>query len=81
MCAESPESCLTLCNMMDSLSLGFSGKNSGVGRRVHLQGILPTQGSNPYLLGLLHWQLGSLPLSHLGGSQKFAQMHLWLMKN
>ena len=28
-----------------------------------LQGIVPTQGSNP---GLLHWQVGSLALHHLG---------------
>ena len=27
-----------------------------------LQGIFPTQGSNLHLLGLLHWQAGSLPL-------------------
>ena len=27
-----------------------------------LQGIFPTQGSNPRLLWLLHWQEGSLPL-------------------
>ena len=27
-----------------------------------LQGIFPTQGSNPRLLPLLHWRLGSLPL-------------------
>ena len=25
-----------------------------------LQGIFPTQGSNPHLLCLLHWQVGSL---------------------
>ena len=31
-----------------------------------LQGIFLTQWSNPYLLGLLHWQLDSLPLSHMG---------------
>ena len=30
-----------------------------------LQGISLTQGSNPRLLPLLHWQVGSLPLSHL----------------
>ena len=29
-------------------------------------GIFPTQGLNP---GLLHWQVDSLPLSHLGGSE------------
>ena len=27
-----------------------------------LQGIFPTQGLNPHLLHLLHWQVGSLPL-------------------
>ena len=26
------------------------------------RGIFPTQGSNPHLLHLLHWQMGSLPL-------------------
>ena len=31
--------------------------------RALLQGIFPTQGSNPGLLGHLHWQAGSLPLS------------------
>ena len=31
-----------------------------------LQGIFPTQGSNPCLLSLLHWQADSLQLSHLG---------------
>ena len=30
-----------------------------------LQGTFLTQGSNPCLLSLLHWQVGSLPLSHL----------------
>ena len=39
------------------------GKNTGVGGHVCLQGIFQTQGSN---LCLLHWQVGSLPLSHLG---------------
>ena len=40
----------------------FPGKNTGVGCHFLLQGILPTQGSNPYLL---HGQAGSLPLSYL----------------
>ena len=31
-----------------------------------LQGIFLTQGSNPCLWHLLHWQAGSFPLSHLG---------------
>ena len=29
-----------------------------------LQGIVPTQGSNPSLLHLLHWQADSLPLCY-----------------
>ena len=36
--------------------------NIGVGCHALLQGIFPTQGSNPCLLCLLHWQAGSLPL-------------------
>ena len=41
----------------------FPGKNTGVGCHFLLQGIFPTQWSDP---GLLHCQVGSLPLSHLG---------------
>ena len=37
-------------------------QNTGVGCHFLLQGIFPTQGSNPCLLCLLHWQVGSLPL-------------------
>ena len=39
----------------------FPDKNTGVGGHFHLQGIFPTQGWNPRPL---HWQTGSLPLSH-----------------
>ena len=39
----------------------FPGKNTGVGCHALLQGISLTQGSNPHLLHLLHWQAGSLP--------------------
>ena len=38
------------------------GKNTGVGCYALLQGIFPTLGLNPYLLHLLHWQVGSLLL-------------------
>ena len=41
------------------------GKNTGVGCHFLLQGIFPTQGSNPCLLPLLHCQADALPLSHL----------------
>ena len=44
----------------------FSGKNAGVGCNFLLQGIFLIKRSNPYLLRLLHWQVDSLLLSHLG---------------
>ena len=37
-------------------------KNTGVGCHALLHGIFPTQGSNPHLLCLLHWQVDSLRL-------------------
>ena len=39
----------------------FPGKNTVVNRNFLTQGIFPTQGSNPCLLHLLHWQADSLP--------------------
>ena len=39
------------------------GNNTGVGCHALLQGIFPTQVSNPPLLCLLHWQAGSLSLA------------------
>ena len=35
------------------------------------RGIFPTQGLNPYLLHLLHWQVGSLPLVPPGKTNKY----------
>ena len=40
-------------------------KNTGVGCPALLQGIFLTQGSNPRLLIVLHWQAGSLPTEPL----------------
>ena len=45
-------------------------KNTGVGCHVLLQGIFPTQGSNPCLLYLMHWQAGSLTLAPPGKPMK-----------
>ena len=42
------------------------GKNIGEGCYLLLQEIFLTQGSNPSVLHLLHWQVDSLPLNHLG---------------
>ena len=49
------------------------GKNTGVGCHFLLQGIFPTQGSNP---NRLHWQVDSLPLSHQGSPSFW--LPLWL---
>ena len=46
--------------------LDSPGKNTGVDCHALLQGILLTQGWNPLLLHLLHWQAGSLALVPLG---------------
>ena len=46
-----------------------SGQEYGGGCRSLLQGIFPTQGSNPQLLRLLLRQADSLPLSHLGSPE------------
>ena len=70
--AKSLQSCPALCDPMDCSPPGFtvhggsSGKDTGVGCHALLQGIFPTQGSNLCLLGLLHWQVGSLPLAPPG---------------
>ena len=66
------QSRLTLCYLLDCCPPGssvhgiFPSKNTGAGYHFLLQGIIPIQGSNPDLLGLLLWQADSLPLSHLG---------------
>ena len=46
------------------------GKNAGVGCHFLLQRIFLTQGSNQQLLCPLHWQVDSLPLSHLSSPKK-----------
>ena len=43
-------------------------KNTGVGCHALLQGVFQTQGLNPRVLRLLHWQAGSSPLAPPGKS-------------
>ena len=68
MCAMSLQLCPTLCDHMDYSLPGSSvhgisqARNTGVGCHFLPQGIFPTQGLNPSLLGLLHWQADSLPV-------------------
>ena len=69
-CAKSLQLFPTLCDPMDCTLPGssvqdFPGK-TGVGCHALLQGIFLNQGSNLCLLGLLHWQAGSLPLAPPG---------------
>ena len=61
------QSCLTLCNPMDYTysPWNFPGQNTGVGSLSLLQGIFPTQGSNP---GLPHCRQILYQLSHQGST-------------
>ena len=52
-----------------------SGKNTGVGCHALLQGIFPTQGSNP---GLLHCRQILYHLSHLGLKQLLFAARSWV---
>ena len=73
------QSCPPLCNPMDCSPPGSSvhrdspGKNSGVGCHAHLQGIFPTQGSNP---GLPHCRQILYQLSHQGSLKRYVQVCL-----
>ena len=70
---EVAQSCPTLYDSMDciahqaALSMGFSRQEYWSGLRCPPLGdIFPTQGLNPQLFDLLHWQVGSLPLAPPG---------------
>ena len=68
-CVLSPQSCLTLCDLMDcsppnsSVHGNSSGKITGMVCHAFLQRIFPTQGSNP---GPLHWRQILYHLSYQG---------------
>ena len=77
-CAQSL-SCSVVSNSLQTQGLlpsrllcpwDFPGKNTGVGCHFLPQGIFLTQGLNPPLLHLLHWQADSLPLEPPGKPQK-----------
>ena len=57
------QSCLTLCDPMDYSLWNSPDQNIGVGSLSLLQGIFPTQGSNPRLP---HWRWTLYQLSHQG---------------
>ena len=66
----------TLCDPWDS-----PGKNTAVGCYSLLQGTCLTQELNPCLLCLLHWQVDSLPLSHLGSPFRGGCFYNKIMKS
>ena len=79
MCVLVAQSCLTLCYPWTvahqaPLSMGFSGKNIGVGCHFLLQGIFLTQGLD---LSLLHWQADSLPLASPGKSKDILSLYFF----
>ena len=67
-CAKLLQSCPTLCDPVDCSPPGFSVHGILQARILEWvampppRGIFPNQGSNPFLLCLLRWQMGSLPL-------------------
>ena len=70
------QSCVILCNLVNCGPPGSSvhgsspGKNTGVGCHFLLQGIFPTQGSNP---GLPHYRQTLYHLSHQESQKKNPQ--------
>ena len=80
----SRSACLTLCDSMDCSLLGSClhgdspHKNTGVSCHAHLQGIFPTQGSNP---GLLHHRLILYCLSHQGSPNRSNTDHKFILEN
>ena len=82
--AKSLQSRPILCSPMDwspprlLCAWDSPGKNTRVGCHALLQGIFLIQGWNPHLLGLLHWQAGSLPLAPPGNPRWiFSCLILW----
>ena len=56
--------------------MGFPRQEDGVGCHFILQGIFPTQGSNPHLMLLIHWQVDSSQLSQLGSPKGIIAMRI-----
>ena len=76
--AKSCQSCPALCDPVDYNPPGSSvygdspGTNTEVGCHFLLQGIFPTQGSNPHLL---QWQAGSLLLVPSGKPWEYSSLN------
>ena len=73
-CAKLLQSCRTLYDPMDGSSVRGILQARILEWMVMLQGIFSTQGSNPGLLSLGHWQAGSLPPGPPGKPSFFWEM-------
>ena len=82
-CAQSYPTLETLWTITRQapLSLGFSRQEYWSGLPFPSPGIFLTQGSNPSLLCLLHWQVGSLLLRHLGNPYSCAESEVLVVQS
>ena len=87
-CMLSRFSCVWLCwatlwtiAHQGPLPIGFSRQEYWSGSSCLPPGIYPTQGSNPSLFWLLHWQVGSLPLVPPGSPKTLSQFLHSIMSN
>ena len=84
------QTCLILCDSVDRSWSGSSVFGTSQARILKIllfppPGVYPTQGSNPCLLHLLYWQMGSLPLMPPGIPLKstdfcFCLIHIRIMR-
>ena len=80
--------CVCVCVLLScvrlfvySLPFELPGKPQeywNLGCQFILQGFFPSQGSNPVLCSLLHWQADSVPLSHLASPRLRKRFPWWL---
>ena len=80
------QSCLTLCGPWliappGSPAHGIFQASILVWHAFSTPGIFPTQGLNPSLLHLLHWQVNSLPLSYLRSQMGIPDHLTCLLRN
>ena len=62
-----------------SSPMGFSRQEYWHGATSYSRGYLPTQGSNPCLLRLLHWQVDSLSLALPGKPAEYTSVYTYLV--
>ena len=73
---------VTLCTVacQAPLSMGLSRQEYWSRLPFPLPGIFLTRRLNPHLLCLLHWQVGALPLHHLGSHYIFSTVQMGEMR-